>query len=187
MVDISQSKSMWFGESEKRIKEIFSNYKDYIEESEITPILLFNEADAIFSKRKDVSSSAVAQTENAIQNIILQEMENLKGILIATTNLVDNLDKAFERRFLFKIEFKKPELSVRQSIWQSMIADLTEKDAQTIASRFDFTGGQIENIARKRTVELVLSGIEPNIDKLISFCQEELINDAATTKIGFIA
>jgi SpoVK/Ycf46/Vps4 family AAA+-type ATPase len=103
MVDISQTKSCWFGESEKLIKEIFTRYRNYIEKTNETPILLFNEADAVFGKRKDVSVSAVAQTENAIQNIILQELENLKGILIATTNLTDNLDKAFERRFLYKI------------------------------------------------------------------------------------
>ena len=187
MVDISQSKSMWFGESEKIIKKIFSSYQEYVEESEITPILLFNEADAIFGKRKDVSSSAVAQTENAIQNIILQEMENLKGILIATTNLVDNLDKAFERRFLFKIEFKKPELTIRQSIWKSIIPTLSDEDARKLASFFDFTGGQIENISRKSTVEFVLSGIEPSLEKLMYFCQEELIHNANAIKIGFTA
>ena len=66
----------------------------------VKPILLFNEADAVFSKRKDVNNGNVAQTENAIQNIILEEMENLDGILIATTNLADNLDGAFERRFV---------------------------------------------------------------------------------------
>ena len=185
MVDIAESKSMWFGESEKIIKSIFSRYKEYVEESEVTPILLFNEADAIFGKRKDVSSSAVAQTENAIQNIILQEIENLNGILIATTNLVNNFDKAFERRFIFKIEFKKPEHAVRQLIWQSMIPALSNEDAKTLSTRFDFSGGQIENISRKRTIEFVLSGIEPSLDKIILFCQEELLEGDNTSRIGF--
>jgi hypothetical protein len=185
MVDIAETKSMWFGESEKKIKEIFTRYRNLAEELETTPILLFNEADAVIGKRKNISTSAVAQTENAIQNIILQEMENLNGILIATTNLTENLDKAFERRFIYKIEFKKPELAIRQSIWQSMIPSLSDEDAKTIASRFDFSGGQIENIARKRTVEFILAGAEPTFEKLTAFCYEELLNKEGTGKIGF--
>ncbi|MDR2815162.1 MAG: AAA family ATPase, partial [Proteiniphilum sp.] len=166
MVDISQTKSMWFGESERKIKEIFTRYRSFVEKSTVTPILLFNEADAVIGKRKDVSSSAVAQTENAIQNIILQELENLKGILIATTNLTENMDKAFERRFLYKVEFQKPGLLIRQSIWQSMITSLSNDDARELASRYDFSGGQIENIARKRAIDFVLSGTEPSLDRL---------------------
>jgi Leucine-rich repeat (LRR) protein len=185
MVDISQTKSMWFGESEKKIKEIFIRYRRFVEESLVTPILLFNEADAIIGKRKDVSSSAVAQIENTIQNIILQELENLKGILIATTNLTENMDKAFERRFLYKVEFQKPDLSIRQSIWQSMITSLSDNDAYELASRYDFSGGQIENIARKRTIEFVLSGVEPSIERLIEFCQEELLVKSQEKMIGF--
>jgi len=185
MVDISETKSMWFGESEKIIKEIFTRYRNYVEDAEITPILFFNEADAVIGKRKTVASSTVAQTENTIQNIILQELENLNGILIATTNLTQNMDKAFERRFLYKIEFKKPGLAVRQSIWQSMIPSLSGDDAKEIASRYDFSGGQIENIVRKRTVEMVLSRLEPDLEKLISFCREELLEEGSSKKIGF--
>lgn len=97
MVDISESKSMWYGESEKRIKKIFDTYRIYLKTCEIAPILLFNEADAIIGKRKEAGSGSIDQTENAIQNILLQEMENLEGIMNATTNLTQNLDKAFER------------------------------------------------------------------------------------------
>ena len=70
-VEISQSKSMWFGESEKLIKKIFRDYADLAKQNELTPILLFNEADAILSSRKTNNASAVSQTENAIQNILL--------------------------------------------------------------------------------------------------------------------
>ena len=72
---------MWFGESEKIIKKIFTNYRKLCQEAERhkenTPILLFNEADALISKRKDVTSGNCAQTENAIQNILLEEIEKL--------------------------------------------------------------------------------------------------------------
>jgi SpoVK/Ycf46/Vps4 family AAA+-type ATPase len=186
MVDISETKSMWFGESEKRIKEIFDRYRVLAENDGVVPILLFNESDAVIGKRKDLQSSSVAQTENTMQNIILQEIENLTGILIATTNLTQNMDRAFERRFLYKIEFEKPSLSARRSIWQTMIPALSGTEAQELARKYDFSGGQIENIARKRTINQVISGIDPSFDTLISFCQDELlVKTDAKGKIGF--
>ena len=60
----------------------------------------------------------MAQTENAMQNIILEEPENLKGIFIATTNLAENMDAAFERRFLFKIKFENPSEEAKASMRQ---------------------------------------------------------------------
>ena len=118
-VDVTQTKEMWFGESEKRMKEVFENYKRACLRSKTTPILLFNEADAVFSKRKDVEKGNCAQTENAMQNIILEEMEDFKGILIATTNLEDNFDKAFERRFLYKVKFERPSEATKMKIWRN--------------------------------------------------------------------
>jgi hypothetical protein len=187
-VNIAETKSMWFGESEKKIKELFDRYRALVDEAETegfnTPILLFNEADAVIGKRRDINASSVAQTENTIQNIILQEIENLKGILIATTNLTENMDKAFERRFLYKIHFEKPSHAARISIWQSLIPTLHESDAAKLAKRFDFSGGQIENIARKRTVDSILNGEDPNLDLMINYCDEERLGKA-DTHIGF--
>lgn len=91
---------MWVGESEKNIKGIFDDYKQKVKQSVKAPILLFNEADAIIGKRQVGAERAVEKMENSIQNIILQEIEQLDGILIATTNLAENMDKAFERHFL---------------------------------------------------------------------------------------
>jgi hypothetical protein len=188
-VDLSQIKSMWVGESEKQIKKIFDRYKKYTENEDIAPILLFNEADGIIGKRMEFNeeSRAVDQMENTMQNIILQEMENLNGILIATTNLTKNMDKAFERRFLYKIEFSKPEAQARQLLWKNMMPEISENDASTLASRFDFSGGQIENIVRKRTVDMVLSGEEPNIETLLSYCSDESLSKEKTVQIGFMA
>ncbi|MDR1983220.1 MAG: ATP-binding protein [Prevotellaceae bacterium] len=187
LVDISETKSMWFGESEKIIKSVFSRYKTMLKDRRLAPILLFNEADAVIGKRKEMSgrNGSVEQTENTIQNIILQEMETLDGIMIATTNLTQNLDAAFERRFLYKIKFEKPNITAKQAIWQTMIPALSETDANRLASRFDFSGGQIENIARKRTVDSIITGMEPDIDALVSYCQNELI-DKTRKRVGFI-
>jgi SpoVK/Ycf46/Vps4 family AAA+-type ATPase len=186
VVDISETKSMWFGESEKRIKEVFNRYRAVVNRGGPAPILLFNEADAILGKRRELSEKreGPGQTENAIQNIILQEMEDLNGILIATTNMTSNLDKAFERRFLYKIEFEKPDSETKKYIWQSLIPELSGGDAVKLAAAFDFSGGQIENIARKSTVSFILKGSSPDFSSLEKFCREELMEKAAV-RIGF--
>jgi len=185
-VDISQSKSMWFGESEKKIKEIFTNYKSLCKSESLKPILLFNEADAIFGKRKDTNASNVAQTENAIQNIILEEMEKLDGILIATTNLNQNLDAAFERRFLFKVKFEKPTVEAKQKIWQSKLEWLSEQYASELAANYSFSGGEIDNIVRKVTMEEVLKGERPGFKEITGFCDsEKFTNNAGNKRLGF--
>ena len=187
-VDISDTKSMWFGESEKKIKAVFKRYRNAVKCCDITPILLFNEADAVISKRQHIGETrnGPAQTENAIQNIILQEIENLDGILIATTNLTQNMDKAFERRFLYKIEFEKPTLGARKSIWQTMIPELPVEDVDELSERFEFSGGQIENISRRRTVASVLHGKFPSLEELIAYCRDEQNGNDSTKRIGFV-
>jgi DNA-binding Lrp family transcriptional regulator len=188
MVDISEIKSMWYGESEKKIKEVFDSYRTAVDNSDLAPILLFNEADAVIGKRKEFSTSsrAIDQTENTIQNIILQEMENLSGILIATTNLIQNMDNAFERRFLYKITFEKPDAESRKGIWNSMMPDLPEDNAAQLSTRFELSGGQIENIARKIEVDGIINGNGLCMDKLMQYCKDEVENGfTASKKIGF--
>ena len=185
-VNISQIKSCWVGESEKNIKNIFDNYRDRVKKSDVTPILLFNEADAIINKRHEGAERAVDKMENSIQNIILQEMENLDGILIATTNLAGNMDKAFERRFLYKIKFEKPTLEARMSIWHTMIPALDENVTRTLATKYDFSGGQIENIARHYAINNILHGQTDNtIATLTSYCDNERLETKESRKIGF--
>jgi len=183
-VVISETKSMWFGESEKLIKKVFDKYRRTVELKEIAPILLFNEADGIFSRRKESNESSVGQTENAIQNIILQEMETLKGILIATTNMANNLDKAFERRFLYKICFEKPSVTARFNIWKDKIPSLTEDETARLAEQFNLSGGQIDNIARKCLLKEVLHDTSPNLEELFAFCSEENLRQSVQ-RIGF--
>ena len=186
IVDVSQIKSCWVGESEKHTKDVFDKYRAAVKAGGTIPILLFNEADAIFGVRSEGAGSAVDKMENSIQNIILQEMEDLDGILIATTNLTSNLDKAFERRFLYKICFDKPSIQARMSIWRSMLPELTEDEALQLATEFDFSGGQIENIARKREISDIIGIKKPEFADIREFCKEEGIdNSSAKRKIGF--
>lgn len=187
LVDVSQLKSKWVGDSEKNVHALFQEYKRLARNCEKAPILLFNEADAIFGIRKSGAESAVEKMENSLQNIILQEMESLEGILIATTNLTENLDKAFERRFLFKINFRKPSVEARAHIWESMVEGLEHSCAEALAKDFDFSGGQIENISRKATVDYILSGNQPGLDGLRELCKCETIagKKKENTRIGF--
>lgn len=185
-VDVDKIKSCWVGESEQNIKKVFDQYRNICKDSTVQPILLFNEADAILGLRMEGATRAVDKMENSIQNIILQEMETLSGIMIATTNLTSNLDKAFERRFLYKIRFNRPTTEARAAIWQSMLPSLTKTDASVLASRFDLSGGQIENIVRKYTVKTLLSGQETiGLESIMEICSNEHITDSARKKIGF--
>ena len=185
-VNISEIKSMWVGESEKNIKALFDNYRNKVKECKSTPILLFNEADAIIGKRQEGAERAVDKMENSIQNIILQEMETLDGILIATTNLAQNMDKAFERRFLYKIKFTKPTIEARMSIWREMIPALSEADIHALAVKYDFSGGQIENIARHYAIDNILHGSSSNVLETLSIhCDNERLEKKEQRKIGF--
>ena len=186
VVDVPQLKSMWVGQSEKNVKGLFDRYREQVKRAKLTPILLFNEADAIIGKRKSGAENAVDKMENSLQNIILQEMEQLDGIMIATTNLQENLDKAFERRFLYKIKFEKPTEEARASIWHEMIPELNEMDVQALASKYDFSGGQIENIARHYAIDSILHGVNDDaLAMLVTHCDNERLDSREVRKVGF--
>jgi SpoVK/Ycf46/Vps4 family AAA+-type ATPase len=184
-VNITDIKSKWVGESEQNIKKLFKRYRKLCAKSSKAPILLFNEADAIIGTRMEHVSRSVDKMENALQNIILEEMEQLDGILIATTNLTCNMDKAFERRFLYKVEFERPTMEAKCAIWKSMIEGLNDDDAKALATKYNFSGGQIENIARKSVVDRILTGEELSLEALYGHCDAEFLDRKTTTKIGY--
>lgn len=183
-VDLSSLKSKWVGESEKIVKGVFNTYRAMCRNKATKPILLFNEADAIFSKRMENVESSAAQMLNSLQNIILQEMEQMDGVMFCTTNLHTNMDPAFERRFLYKIELEKPGEEVRCKIWKSMLKGLKDEEYAVLARRYPFSGGQIENVVRKSTVEYILSGAEVNLATVCKFCDEENFK-SKVCKVGF--
>lgn len=187
IVDVTKLKNKFVGDSEKAVRELFMFYRRLVRQSEKAPILLFNEADAIFGVRMKGAEHSVDKMNNTIQNIILQEMETLEGVLIATTNLETNLDPAFERRFLFKIHFTLPEENAREKIWQSMLPSLSQNDALHLARNFLFSGGQIENVARKSIIEYIICGKKSGLDELSQFCNEERFGGPSTRtrQIGF--
>lgn len=112
-------------------------------------------------------------------------MECLDGILIATTNLADNLDKAFERRFLFKIRFDKPSIEAKTKIWRDKLSALSEAEAHSLAIRYDFSGGEIDNIVRKSLMSEVIEGKIPSFNEIEKLCTEEKMGRSAGKRVGF--
>jgi AAA ATPase len=185
-VNVEQIKSMWVGESEKNIKALFDDYRNQVESQSLAPILLFNEADAVIGIRHKGAERATDKMENSLQNIILQEMEGIDGILIATTNLAQNFDKAFERRFLYKVKFNAPSTQTRRSIWQTIMPEISEETASWLASHYNLSGGQIENVARRYAINPILYGAPTEeLPTLCKCCENESKETYGTSQIGF--
>ncbi len=186
MVDISAIRDKYVGESEKRIKQIFKTYRQACEYYPVYPILFFNESDALISKRYEVNSS-VDQMNNSMQNILLQELEDFEGILIATSNLNMNLDSAFERRFLYKIAFHTPDQDTSFRIWRDKMPDVSEEDAKILAKEYTLSGGQINNICRKYILGHILKNEQLQLQELKELCEEEFFGKPSAKKLGFQA
>lgn len=173
--EISQVRGMWVGESEKNLKGIFREYNQAKKSLDRHPILLFNEADAIFSKRRNINSS-VDQMENSMQNILLQELEEFEGIMVATTNLTQNLDPAFERRFLYKVYFTMPSEEVRHKLLSAAFSEIPTTDLRALADEYKLTGSNIENIKRKMAMmELTDFDYKVDSNSLRKILSEETI------------
>jgi SpoVK/Ycf46/Vps4 family AAA+-type ATPase len=174
LVDVASIKSKWVGESEKNIKRVFNEYRQAMKFYDETPILFFNECDALISKRNDVQSS-VDQMNNTMQNILLQELEDFKGIFIATTNLIHNIDKAFDRRILYKLYLDEPENETRFKILKSHFPHYSDTLLLEISTKNNLTGGQIQNLKRKFLVEQILfKNVESTEENFRNYVDNEL-------------
>jgi len=149
--DCSKILSMYVGESEKNVRKIFDTFYDLSEKTKSEPILLLNEADQFLGARSSGVTSGSEQMHNQMQNIFLEQIENFRGMLIATTNLLENIDKAFSRRFNYKIEFKKPDEAQRVELWKKMLpvdAPYDESFDFKELAKYSLTGGQISLIIK---------------------------------------
>ena len=87
---------------------------------------------------------------------------------------------------MFKIKFDAPNLAVQKQIWQNKISWLNTKSVEHLASSYAFTGGEIENIARKATMNEVLTGRKNSVVELESYCKKEkLVDESSKSRIGF--
>lgn len=183
-IQVTDFLSKWVGDSEINIKRIFTDYRNYCDRNSIKPILFLNECDQIIGKRIDIQTS-VDQMNNSIQNIILDEMERFPGILIGTTNLVTNMDAAFERRWTYKLEFENPEKNIQTKIWTQLFPELANYEIIQLTNKFDFTAGEIANIQRRFSVEKLLGFKAPNIEVIMNLSLNERFNNSNKHKIGF--
>ena len=157
--DCSKILSMYVGESEKNVRKIFDDFKILSKKAKVDPILLLNEADQFLGSRTEGAGSSADKMHNQMQNIFLEQIEKFEGILIATTNLLDNIDKAFSRRFNYKIEFKKPNRKARKRLWHFMLpenADYDEYFDVEELSKHELTGGQIDLIIRNTAYKVAV-------------------------------
>lgn len=186
MVDMSQIRDKYVGQSEQNLAQIFKNYRGYVALKSKTPILFCNECDAIFGSRLERTAHSADKMENALQNILLEQMEKLRGIMICTTNLTSTLDKAFERRFLLKLQLPKPGNEARKQIWATMLPGLTDQQTTDLANRFDFSGGQIQNVTRKQIINSIFSGTDDlDFQRIIDDCNAETFDRTNGRQIGF--
>lgn len=189
---IADTESKYCGEKQRIINEMFSEFKDirekYIKDGLPEPILLLNEADALFSKRHDepddVGSTATREN-NQMQAELLDHIENFDGIMFITTNKIQNFDDAMERRLLFKIKFERPSKKIQKQIWQAKFPSLQESDINSIVDKYNFTGGNINNVKKKLNIEYVLSGRKDNIEDIYDNCKNEEIDTKNKKVIGF--
>lgn len=185
-VDIGKIKNMWVGESEKNLNRVFDEYKSALAHFKNTPILLFNEADGILGVRKNVKS-AVDQMLNTMQNILLQKLESFSGIFIATTNLTNNIDGAFDRRMLYKQRFDLPDENTRFSILNGAFPDFPMELLKDIGSNYNLSGGQIQNIKKKFVVDDILYEEKHNsTENMLRYIEEETrFRSGIQTTIGY--
>ena len=188
MVDASKLTGSYVGETERNYRDLFRNFR-YIEAvSARAPIMFIDEADGILGKRIPGAGNSRDRFINTLQNIILDELNDFEGILLATTNLASNLDEAMDRRFLVKIQFHTPDESTRRKIWKSKLPQVDEKDIAVIARDFSFTGGHIDNVATQAIIESIMNGSNiVTLESLIKFSNDEnsFTNKDNRKRIGF--
>ena len=154
-IDLSMVVSKYIGETEKNLGRVFQQAESK------NWILFFDEADALFGKRSETRS---AHDRYANQEVayLLQRIETFNGIVILATNLKDNVDEAFTRRFEAIIQFPVPGPEERLRIWRQGISPKArleaEIDLRDFARRFEISGGAILNAVRYASLEALRNG-----------------------------
>jgi SpoVK/Ycf46/Vps4 family AAA+-type ATPase len=134
--------------------------------------LFFNEADAILGSRGE-SSRPAEQLINAVQNLLLQRLEDFQGIFVAATNLPGLLDPAFDRRFLYKIAMQIPGPLVAKRIILKRFPLLTENEAERVAKQVQLTGGNYYNLEKQILIWEIISGDKLSASEVVKLLLAE--------------
>jgi hypothetical protein len=168
-VDLATVVNKYIGETEKNLSRIFS----LAEELDI--ILLFDEGDALLSRRTAVQTSN-DRYANLETNYLLQRIESFDGILLLTTNAGENIDGAFQRRMDVVIDFRAPEPKERWAIWQGHLPGdhtVDPRFLRDVATRCSLTGGQIRNAVLHATMLALDDGASIDARHLEAAVQRE--------------
>lgn len=172
--DVSRVTGSGWGVTEKCFQDLFRAYSYIAAISTRVPILLINEADAVLSRRIADADQAIDKSYNTLTDILLEAFETMSGIMIATSNFIDGMDEAFDRRFLFKTRMDNPTSEARFSIWKSLIPELNDAEAGLLAGKFEMSGAQISNVAAKRDLAELYGEEDRGFDFISKLCQQEL-------------
>jgi len=169
-IDLSQVVDKYIGETEKNLARVF----DQIQSA--AAVLLFDEADSLFTKRTDVRSS-VDRYANLEVNYLLQRMEDFQGVSILTTNFDDAIDAAFKRRLKFHIPFPFPDEELRADLWRAMVPDATpleEPIRWEDLAEYELAGGHIRNAVLMAAVRAADEGRAVRQDDLEDAAEEQV-------------
>lgn len=162
-VDLSQIVSKYVGETEKNLNKVFQAA------AANQFIILFDEADSLFSKRTEVKSS-VDRYANLEVNYLLQKMEEYSGICVLTTNFEKSIDDAFKRRLNFRVDFPFPEAEDRARLWRVHIPTEApvESDLELdwLAEKYELSGGNIKNAVLRAAFRAAAGERPINIEDL---------------------
>jgi hypothetical protein len=181
MLDVSQARDKYYGETEKMITGIFREYEKQVGEGVAFPILFFNEGDSIFQRRIDSDQNS-SHTDNTVQTILLNELERFQGILLVTTNTPKHFDKAFERRFQFRLEFRTPEAQARLQMLRNALPHSAENELHSIATECVFTGAELQGALRRLQIEKLCGNTSMNHAAAV---REMLKGEKRKNRIGF--
>ena len=168
-VDLSSVMDKYIGETEKHLEEIFS----FAEKTNV--VLFFDEADALFGKRGEVSDGRDRYANMEVA-YILQRIEQFEGIVILSTNFYNNIDKAFLRRMKYVLKYEMPDMAIRHSIWVSNLPKeqfREELDINYLAAQFEFTGGMIKNVILSASVAAVYEKNRLSMEHLLQAVRAE--------------
>ena len=185
--DASKLNGIYIGEGAINYRNLFQTYRYICAVSGLAPILFLDEGDGMMSKRISDVQRAADKDSNSIQNVLLEELNTLPGLVIVTTNLVSNLDEAMFRRFMIKAQFHLPDAEARTAIWLSKLPSLTRDEAATLAREFPISGGLIDNVVSMATMDEILYKRPATLSDLLSYCQSQQMGKElpVARKIGY--
>ncbi len=154
-IDLSMVVSKYIGETEKNLAHIFRKASAH------NWILFFDEADALFGRRTQVSSSNDRHANQEV-SFLLQRVESYDGLVILASNFKDNMDEAFTRRFDLMAHFTMPTPYQRMELWQSVFSPALPIDPTidvfALSKKYELAGGNIANVVRYATMKALRAG-----------------------------